>query len=396
MTNAERPRILCVDDEQHVLDGLARTLRSHFVVETVTAGAQALEKIRTDEPFAVVVSDQRMPQMDGVRLLAHIRTVAPFTVRVLLTGQADMESAIAAVNEGNIFRFLTKPCSTDTLLKALDACVEQHRLVTSEKVLLEETLRGSIKALIDILSMANPTAFGRATRVRHCVDQLMAHFKIREQWPVEVAAMLSQIGCVTLPPVTLDKLYRGDVLDDSELEMVKRMHTVAEKCLSHIPRIDVVREILHQHTRHYGEGKKRSDADLDEEIPWGARALKVALDFDLLDSGEAHSDHPFAIMRGRKGWYDPQILEALAAMRGSAQDNIQMLELSVREVAVGMVFGEDLKSSRGLLLIARGQEVTPALLERMRNFSPELSIREPVRMILQSSASPQPAILTTR
>lgn len=133
MTNAERPRILCVDDEQNVLDGLTRTLRSHFVVETVTAGAQALEKIRTGEPFAVVVSDQRMPQMDGVRLLAHIRTVAPFTVRVLLTGQADMESAIAAVNEGNIFRFLTKPCSTEALLNALDACVEQYRLVISEK-----------------------------------------------------------------------------------------------------------------------------------------------------------------------------------------------------------------------------------------------------------------------
>jgi response regulator RpfG family c-di-GMP phosphodiesterase len=396
MTNAERPRILCVDDEQHVLDGLSRTLRGHYAVETASVGAQALEKVRTGEPFAVVVSDQRMPQMDGVRLLAHIRTVAPFTVRVLLTGQADMESAIAAVNEGNIFRFLTKPCSTENLLKALDACVEQYRLVTSEKVLLEETLRGSIRALIDILSMANPTAFGRATRVRHCVDQLMAHFKIREQWPVEVAAMLSQIGCVTLPPATLDKLYRGDVLDAAEHEMVKRMHTVAEKCLSHIPRIDAVREILHQHNRHYAESKKRSDAEIDEELPWGARALKVALDFDLLDSGEAHSDHPFAIMRGRKGWYDPEILEALAAMRGNAQDKIQMLELSVREVAVGMVFGEDLKSSKGMLLIARGQEVTPALLERMRNFSPELAIREPVRMILQSSASTQPALVGSR
>lgn len=133
MTNVERARILCVDDEQLVLDGLSRTLRSHYVVETVTSGAQALDRLRTGEPYAVVVSDQRMPQMDGVRLLAHIRTVAPDTVRVLLTGQADMESAIAAVNEGNIFRFLTKPCSTENLLKALEASIEQYRLVTSEK-----------------------------------------------------------------------------------------------------------------------------------------------------------------------------------------------------------------------------------------------------------------------
>lgn len=396
MTNDERARILCVDDEQLVLDGLSRTLRSHYVVETVTSGAQALDRLRTGEPYAVVVSDQRMPQMDGVRLLAHIRTVVPSTVRVLLTGQADMESAIAAVNEGNIFRFLTKPCSTDTLLKALEACIEQYRLVTSEKVLLEETLRGSIKALIDILSMANPTAFGRATRVRACVDELMAHFKIKERWPTEVAAMLSQIGCVTLPAATSEKLYRGEALEDFEQEMVKRMPHVAEKCLSNIPRIEAVREILHQLSRNFAAAKQRSDAAIDEEIPWGARALKIALDFDLLDSGESQSDHPFAIMRGRKGWYDPEILEALAGLRGSPQEKIQMLELSIRELTIGMVFGEDLKSSKGLLLIARGQEVTPALLERMRNFSPELAIREPVRMILQNSASNQPVLASSR
>jgi response regulator RpfG family c-di-GMP phosphodiesterase len=393
MTNAERPRVLCVDDEPNVLDGLTRTLRSHYIVQTANGGMQALGMLQAGDPFAVVMSDQRMPQMDGVHLLAHVRTVAPLTVRVLLTGQADMQSAIAAVNEGNIFRFLTKPCSTETLLKALDACVDQYRLVTSEKVLLEETLRGSIKALVDILSMANPVAFGRATRVRQSVDQLMAHFKISERWPVEVAAMLSQIGCVTLPPATLDKLYRGDVLDEAEQAMVKRMPAVTEKCLSHIPRIDAVRKILQQHKRNFAAAKQRSDAAIDEEIPWGARALKIALDFDLLDAGEAHSDHPFAIMRGRKGWYDPVILEAFAAMRGSAQDKIQLLELSIREVAVGMVFGEDLKSVKGLLLIARGQEVTPALLERMRNFSPDLAIREPVRMILPSPTNIQPALV---
>ncbi|MFZ0521320.1 MAG: HD domain-containing phosphohydrolase [Candidatus Acidiferrales bacterium] len=396
MTNAERPRILCVDDEQNVLDGLTRTLRSHYTIQTTNDGKLALDMLKSDEPFAVVMSDQRMPQMDGVELLAHVRAVAPLTVRVLLTGQADIESAIAAVNEGNIFRFLTKPCATDALIKALDASIEQYRLITSEKVLLEETLRGSIKALVDILSIANPIAFGRATRVRQSVDQLMAHFKIRERWPVEVAAMLSQIGSVTLPPATLDKLYRGVNLDESEQEMVNRMPGVTEKCLSHIPRIDTVREILHQHNRNFAEAKQRSDAAIDEEIPWGARALKIALDFDSLDGGDAHSDHPFAIMRGRKGWYDPVILEAFAGMRGSGQDKLQMLELSVREVAVGMVFGEDLKSSKGLLLIARGQEVTPTLLERMRNFSPELAIREPVRMILQSSASAQPALTATR
>jgi response regulator RpfG family c-di-GMP phosphodiesterase len=344
------------------------------------------------------MSDQRMPQMTGVQFLAHARLISPSTVRVLLTGQADMQSAIAAVNEGNIFRFLTKPCATHVLLKALDACCEQHRLVTAEKVLLEQTLHGSIKALVDILALANPLVFGRATRVRHRVEQLMTHFEIRARWPVEVAAMLSQIACVTLPAATLDKLYKGETLEKPEQDMVDRMPAVVEQCLSNIPRIDSVREILRHSSAQFAPAKQRSDAAIEAKLPWGARALKVALDFDLLEGGNRNLDHPMAIMRGRKGWYDPDILQVFAAMRGNPDDKSQMLELTIREVRVGMVFGEDLKSAKGLLLIARGQEVTPALLERMRNFCGDLAIREPLRMLLHktAAASKEPVLAGSR
>jgi response regulator RpfG family c-di-GMP phosphodiesterase len=396
MANNERPRILCLDDEPNVLEGLGRTLRSHFVVETATEGKVALDLVRSAGPFAVLMSDQRMPQMTGVQFLAQARVVAPSSVRVLLTGQADMESAIAAVNDGNIFRFLTKPCATDVLLKALDACCEQYRLVTSEKVLLEQTLHGSIKALVDILALANPLAFGRATRVRQSVEQLMTHFQIRERWPVEVAAMLSQIGCVTLPAATLEKLYKGETLEKPEQNMVDRLPAVVEQCLSNIPRIDAVREILRHASSQFAPAKQRSDAAIEAKLPWGARALKVALDFDLLEGGDSRSDHPMAIMRGRQGWYDPEILQVFAALRGNPQDTNQMLELAVRDVTVGMIFGEDVKSSKGLLLIAHGQEVTPALLERMRNFSGDFAIREPLRMFLHNpvvaAKEPAPAL----
>lgn len=389
MANSDRPRILCVDDEPNVLDGLARSLRGHYVVETSAEGKLAVEMLKTAAPFAVIMSDQRMPQMTGTQFLAHARAVAPSSVRVLLTGQADMQSAMDAVNEGNIFRFLTKPCSTDALLAALDNCCEQYRLVISEKVLLEQTLHGSIKALVDILSMANPLAFGRATRVRKIVEDLMAHFEIRERWPVEVAAMLSQIACVTLPAETLDKLYKGEILTGAEKQMVDRMPAVAEKCLSNIPRIDSVRNILKLSSCQFAHPKLRSGIALEGEIPWGARALKIALDFDLLEAGGSPAEQPMAVMRGREGWYDPHLLEGLAALRGDSHEKTLMLERMVKDITVGMVFGEDLKSGKGLLLIARGQEVTPALLERMRNFSAELAIREPVRMLL-----PNPAIAT--
>ena len=149
------------------------------------------------EPVDLVISDMRMPAMDGATFLKYARTGAPDTVRVLLTGQADMDSAIAAVNEGNIFRFLTKPCPIDVLLTALKACVEQHRLVTAERVLLEETLRGSVKMLTEVLSLVSPTAFGRAARLQQRVAAIAAQMGIRDRWHIEVAAMVSQIGPVT-------------------------------------------------------------------------------------------------------------------------------------------------------------------------------------------------------
>lgn len=380
MPPEELPRVLCVDDDSNLLDGLARTLRGHYKVETANSGIIALERLKTVEPYAVVISDQRMPQMDGVTFLSNIRALAPGTIRVLLTGQADMESAIAAVNEGNIFRFLTKPCATAALLKALGACMEQYRLILSEKILLEQTLRGSIKALIDILSLANPVAFGRATRVRHSLEQLMARFEIREKWPVEVAAMLSQIGCVTLPPATLEKLYKSQIMSAGEQEMVERMPAFIDKCLANIPRIEPVREILRLYPRAFGDRGKDSGPSLSSELPWGARALKIALDFDSLESGDNRASAPFAVLRGRAGSYDPGILEAFAKLRGDSQD-VRMVELQIRELAIGMVFGEDLKSPSGMLLVARGQEVTAGLLERLRNFPAEVANRQLVRMI---------------
>jgi len=386
MAPQDLPRVLCVDDDSNLLDGLARSLRGHYKVETATEATVALESLKTVEPYSVVISDQRMPRMDGVTFLSHIRAQAPGTVRVLLTGQADMESAIAAVNEGNIFRFLTKPCSTTVLLKALSACMEQHRLIVAEKVLLEQTLRGSIKALIDILSLANPIAFGRATRVRHSVEQLLTHFEIRERWTVEVAAMLSQIGCVTHPPATVEKLYKSHPLSPSEQEMVDRMPAFVDKCLSNIPRIEPVREILHLYPRQFNNRTNGSASGPTSELPWGARALRLALDLDSLESGENRAEHPLAILRGRAGLYDQVILEAFAKLRGDSQD-VRMLELQIRDLKIGMVFGEDLKSSSGLLLVARGQEVTTGLLERLRNFPADVANKQIVRMISQKPAT---------
>ncbi|GAG00018.1 unnamed protein product, partial [marine sediment metagenome] len=205
-------KILCIDDDPNILQGYQRRLRKQFKIETALGGTEGLEAIASKGPFAVIVSDMRMPGMDGVQFLAAAKRRAPDSVRMMLTGFADQQTAVEAVNEGNIFRFLTKPCPPETFAKALTAGMEQYRLVTAEKVLLEKTLRGAIKVLTDVLSLTNPTAYGHASRVRRLVQKLCKQLEVDQPWQAEVAAMLSQIGCVTVPPNTLNKIYYGQTL----------------------------------------------------------------------------------------------------------------------------------------------------------------------------------------
>jgi DNA-binding NtrC family response regulator len=128
--------VLCVDDELEVLKGLKLHLKRQYVVHLAAGGTEGLEILRDNRHIAVILSDMRMPVMDGAGFLNAARSVAPESVRMLLTGYSDMQSAIAAVNEGQIFRFISKPCPPDQLLGAFSAAVAQHELIVAERVLL--------------------------------------------------------------------------------------------------------------------------------------------------------------------------------------------------------------------------------------------------------------------
>jgi response regulator RpfG family c-di-GMP phosphodiesterase len=382
MAECNRPRILLVDDEPAVLDGLQRQLRKNYEVTLTSDSKEALKLVAAQGPFAVVVSDLRMPLMDGVALLYSIRQLAPDTVRILLTGNADLEAATSAVNEGNIFRFLTKPCPTLTLLRALEASVEQYRLVTAERVLLEQTLRGALKTLTDILALVNPEAFGRAVRVSKLVRELAVVEGIADPWQVEIAAMMSQIGWVTLPQEMTAKLYRGAALSDSEQAIMDKLPEVTEQLLANIPRLEPIREILRYQGKHYDGHGLPDDQACGHSIPWGARALKAATDLDVLEAQGFQGAMALDALRARTGRYDPAILDALQRQRGDQQRDGSVMQLPLHQVQAGMIFAEDVKTRSGLLLIARGQEVTPSLVQRIKNLALTSKISDPVLVIL--------------
>jgi response regulator RpfG family c-di-GMP phosphodiesterase len=382
MAEGERARILLVDDEVQVLEGLQRHLRKNYDVTVSTEPKEALQLVVAGGAFAVVVSDLRMPGMDGVSLLCGIRQASPDTVRVLLTGNADVDAAIAAVNEGNIFRFLNKPCPTGMLLRALEASVAQYQLITAERVLLEQTLRGSLKTLIDVLALVNPVTFGRALRARKMVGELASGGKVVDPWQVEIAAMLTQIGWVTLPAETSRKHYQGETLSESEQALVRNLPTMIEQLLANIPRLEPVREILRYQDKHFdGQGAPPGPVRGDA-IPWGARALKAVLDFDALESRGFSVELALDTLRARAGWYDPAILEALAKLRAEKSHEAEVLRVPFHAVQPGMIFAEDVKTPTGLLLIARGQEVTPSFVEHFKKLALNAKISSYVQVIV--------------
>lgn len=126
-------KILFVDDEPSILNGYKRMLHREFEVDTAVGGEQGLALIRDRGPYAVVISDMRMPGMNGTDFLAHVRQTAPNTVRMLLTGFADIDAAIEAVNQERIFRYFAKPCEKGALVGAINAGVNQYRLVMIER-----------------------------------------------------------------------------------------------------------------------------------------------------------------------------------------------------------------------------------------------------------------------
>jgi len=297
---------------------------------------------------------------------------------MLLTGQADVDAAISAINDGRIFRFLTKPCPPDELRAAFELAIDQYNLVVAERVLLGQTLLGSVKALTQVLSLTSPMVFGRATRVTALVRELLRHLPVDNRWAIEVAAMLSELGCIALPDEVAHKHYYGEPLTAAERQMVSRAPGLTEAMLGSIPRLDPVCEIL----RLAGEPhlpKLSGEGELPE-LTREADILRLALEFDRLETSGLSRLAALDKLRRRHGAQDPLIV-ALDACRGSAVPQQLVRDIPLGRLREGMELAEDLKTTTGLLLVTRGYVVTADFLERSRHFRSGY-LREPIRVLV--------------
>lgn len=388
------PRILCVDDEERILNAIVRSLRGSLDVSVAGSGAQALEIMRdSKEPFQVVVSDMKMPEMSGATFLAISSREFPSTVRILLTGFAEVENVARAINEGNIYRFLSKPCSTAELMSAIKDGIRQYELINSEKVLLEQTLRASIQAMTDVLALASPTHFGRAARIKQLAMLIAAEAGITDTWMIDVVAHLSQIGRITLPDSTAAKIAAGEPLSEIESAMLERVPQVTRSILERIPRLDAILEVLEYIDKNYdGSGIPRNKV-AGEYIPEPARVLKLAGRVEDLHGRGYSARRVLDTLRIESSLYEPRLLRAFEAIADTAEDLSGPRGVAMHELRIGMIVAEPVRSRAGVMLVAAGQEVSETLLGRIQNYHDTIGLDMPLwirpKPVCDESLEPQ-------
>ncbi len=359
-------QIILVDDESNILEAYRRTLRKKFKIKTALGAHEALEMLANEGPFAVIVSDCRMPEIDGIELLARARKAYPMMVRVMLTGNSDKETAVDAVNKSDIFKFVNKPCPPDKMEEVLNESLDRYRLLNAEKELLETTLRASITTLSDVLGLVNPELFGRSGTYKSLMLSTAERMNIGERWEIETVAMLSMLGYISLPEVVVAKVINGDPLDDDQKKKFLEHPAAAAEIVSKIPRLDAIADAIgcqHYHFDGSGHRQKKSGTD----IPLAARLLKLVVDYDQLDSHKLPLSEVIERLEERPNHYDPDMLPVFIEVLKSKAEQ-EKIQIYVSQLEEGMIIAHDIKSDQGALIVCRGQEVNNSVIQRLLNF----------------------------
>ncbi len=344
--------VLLVDDEVNITNSFRRTLRNHVKLEVANSGQEALEKF-AEKQYSVVVSDMKMPGMSGLELLEKIKSQSPDTVRMMFTGNSDQKTAVDAVNIGDIFRFINKPCSPQDLLAHLKAAQKQYDLVMAEKVLLNKTLKGVISVLTEVIRMVNPEQTQYSNRVISHMQNLARAAGMKPHWSFEPMVELSQLGYILFP----DKTSDNPVPSTSGLQL--HAPELAADLIKKIPRLESIgRAILYQSKCFNGEGLPMDDI-AGKDIPLGARMLKITCDYARLEGQKTSTLEAKEQMQASAEHYDPDLLTAFFKYLDA---NTTQIKVDLISLTTEMIIEEELFTDRGQLVATKGQRVTEALL----------------------------------
>ena len=376
-----KPRVLLVDDDVLLLRSLGRILRDEFEIVTAESGEAALQVLFDTAPFAVVIADMMMPGMDGIHFLDQWKFLSPNTTRVMLTGQAELGTAIDAVNQGQVFRFLTKPIKGDDLRLVLVDAVNQYELVMAERTLLEQTLTGSVQTLVELLSLFDPKGFGKTKEMRDLAVAIAEKFSLDVGWDIGLAALLARIGWLAIPVEVQAKITRGERLSIQENEMFLRAPEVGSNIIANIPRLQSVAQIIKYSTKNYDGTGYPNERIQREDLPLGSRILKVVSEYvNRLQIRKSKMVVFSEIETGAGTKYDPDVLKALGELiHVPASEAERHVLLALDELQPGMILADDVYvKNKEVAVLPMGTQLNLLHIEKLRNYSLGTTLAGPI------------------
>lgn len=361
-------RILFVDDDDRTLKALKSSLHRTFTIITANDPSEALRMIKSEPNIAVVVSDFKMPGMDGATFLARLRDISPLTVRILLTGQTGTDVAARGVNQGEIFRFLTKPCTQTALSDALQDGLKQFSKMVTEQEALRSTLHNTVRVLSKTLELANPEAFARAERIRNLALRLARSLDMTSTLDLEPATMLSQLGCLGLPRAILDKINHGIPLTPAEEALHAEHPRIGAQLIERIPRLGPVASIIAAQLTPYSPNMGKETV-----------VLNMATRFDALHQRGIPSSEIFQQLLRDETPYPPDAIDGLKRTVYNIQKFVRKT-VRIRQLKQAMILDSHIETSDGLLLLAKGAELTESTIIRLLEISKHKEIVEPVHI----------------
>ncbi len=408
--------LLFVDDEPNILSALKRLFRPiGYRIFTAGGGAEGLALLE-QEAVDLVISDMRMPNMDGAQFLEQVRHKWPDTMRILLTGYADVSSTIAAINKGEIFRYVAKPWDDNDIvllvkqaldlknleqekrrleeltlrqndeLKELNASLETKVLDRTQEVRqtmgflelanrkLKESFITSIKIFSNLIELRERSLAGHSRRVADLARTLAKHMKLTDSEvnDIFVAALLHDIGKIGLPDRLLSKPFV--LLAGEERELVLRHPATGQAALMGLEQIHGAAKLIRSHHERW-DGMGFPDGLSGLSIPIGARILVLANDYDAVQIGTQLSkrlnqtEAVAYIVEGRGKRYDPQVVDAFSAiMGGQGSTEPQEVAFKTPQLQPRMILSRDLVSPEGIMLLSRDHVLTEDIIEQIRNF----------------------------
>lgn len=376
-------KVLLVDDDVSLLNSFRRHLGRQFSIDIAQSGEEGLVVLKDKGPFAVIISDYRMPGMTGLEFLEKVKEVEADTVRILLTGHAELDVVINAVNKGNIFRMLTKPCPKEIMLKALEDGIKTYDLIQAEKELLEKTLKGSVKMLCELLAMMKPEVFGRISRAIPFVRRLSVLTGDPSPWMTETAAMLSLVGYIMLPEKLIRRAELGRSLSAEEYDQFGEHPIITAKLLNNIPRMKEIALIVAYQEKHFdGNGLPR-DNIRGGSIPLGARIIRIALDFEQALKESNNAKEAGNKLRARNGWYDPEIIKHLDQLYHETKVGGRVLKVTVEKLSEGFILADDVyiqRDSAPICVLSKGQDLSQMTILYLEKYKSQGLLVEPIKI----------------